>query len=207
MKPNQRLKRERELRGWSQAKVASEVGTDPATVSRWERGLSFPYPYFREKLCLLFGKNAEELGLVRDGEEEEEGAAGVFEPHALALAMTASSPPVRLHDPAIPLLSSISVGLVGRDSLLHRLRQRLAAGEDVGSGVRETPETLMALNGLPGVGKTSLSVQLAYDQEIRHHFYAGVLWAGLGPRPNVLGHLSRWGALLGIASKELVKKG
>jgi len=43
MKPNQRLKRERELRGWSQAKVASEVGTDPATVSRWERGLSFPF--------------------------------------------------------------------------------------------------------------------------------------------------------------------
>src|SRR5450432_2660753 len=72
MKANQRLKRERELRGWSQAKVAMEVGTDPATIGRWERGLSFPYPYFREKLCVLFGKNASELGLVRNKDDNKE---------------------------------------------------------------------------------------------------------------------------------------
>ncbi len=73
MKANQRLKHERELRGWSQAKVAAEIGTDPATIGRWERGLSFPYPYFREKLCMLFGKSAHELGLVRDKDDSEEG--------------------------------------------------------------------------------------------------------------------------------------
>src|SRR6266568_1670879 len=86
MKPNQRLRRERELRGWSQSKVASEVGTDPATVSRWERGLSFPYPYFREKLCLLFEKNAEELGLVQEVVDEESHDTGTFfEQHALIM--------------------------------------------------------------------------------------------------------------------------
>jgi transcriptional regulator with XRE-family HTH domain len=64
MTPNRRLKQARELRGWSQAKIAELIGTDATTVSRWERGLFFPTPYFREKLCVLFGKNAEELGLL-----------------------------------------------------------------------------------------------------------------------------------------------
>ncbi len=64
MLPNRRLKQARELRGWSQAKVAEEIGTDATTVSRWERGLFSPTPYFRERLCKLFGKNAEELGLL-----------------------------------------------------------------------------------------------------------------------------------------------
>jgi transcriptional regulator with XRE-family HTH domain len=64
MTPNRRLKQERELRGWSQAKVAEQIGTDATTVSRWERGLFSPTPYFRERLCILFNKNAEELGLL-----------------------------------------------------------------------------------------------------------------------------------------------
>jgi transcriptional regulator with XRE-family HTH domain len=64
MAPNRRLKQARELRGWSQARVAEMIGTDATTVSRWERGLFLPTPYFREKLCECFGKNAEELGLL-----------------------------------------------------------------------------------------------------------------------------------------------
>lgn len=64
MAPNRRLRQARELRGWSQAKVAGQIGTDATTVSRWERGLFAPTPYFRERLCVLFGKNAEDLGLL-----------------------------------------------------------------------------------------------------------------------------------------------
>jgi len=64
MTPNRRLKQVRELRGWSQAKVAEQIGTDATTVSRWERGIFSPTPYFRERLCMLFDKNAEELGLL-----------------------------------------------------------------------------------------------------------------------------------------------
>jgi transcriptional regulator with XRE-family HTH domain len=68
MTPNRRLKQARELRGWSQAKVAEQIGTDATTVSRWERGLFSPTPYFRERLCALFDKNAEELGLLETGQ-------------------------------------------------------------------------------------------------------------------------------------------
>src|SRR5205085_9157185 len=63
---HQRLKYERELRGWSQADVATRIRCDTKTVGRWERGIASPGPYLRQKLVKLFGKNAEELGLIEE---------------------------------------------------------------------------------------------------------------------------------------------
>lgn len=68
MKFPQTLRQERELRGWSQSRAAQEIGTTPNTISAWERGLSLPSPYFREKLCMLLDKNAQELGLLPTSE-------------------------------------------------------------------------------------------------------------------------------------------
>lgn len=56
------LRRERELRGWSQFYVAEMIGADPKMVGRWERRTTSPSIYYRLKLCELFGKNAQELG-------------------------------------------------------------------------------------------------------------------------------------------------
>lgn len=78
MVPNRRLKQVRELRGWSQAKVAEQIGTDATTVSRWERGVFSPTPYFRERLCKLFSKNAEELGLLEAVDQPQERAQNSF---------------------------------------------------------------------------------------------------------------------------------
>lgn len=80
MTPNRRLKQARELRGWSQAKVAELIGTDATTVSRWERGLFSPTPYFREKLCVLFDKNAEELGLLESANQQPESKRSGLSP-------------------------------------------------------------------------------------------------------------------------------
>ncbi|MBV9689974.1 MAG: helix-turn-helix transcriptional regulator [Ktedonobacteraceae bacterium] len=63
--PNDRLRQEREVRGWSQRKLAQELDTNIDRISRWECGDSVPSPYYREKLCTLFGKDAKELGFVR----------------------------------------------------------------------------------------------------------------------------------------------
>ncbi|GHO63979.1 hypothetical protein KSC_028710 [Ktedonobacter sp. SOSP1-52] len=68
MKPNDRLKEVRKQRGWSQARVAEQIGTDAGNVSRWERGYSSPSPYYQEKLSLLFGKEVHDLGLLREDE-------------------------------------------------------------------------------------------------------------------------------------------
>src|SRR6266446_5243654 len=62
--PNERLRHARSLKGWSQAKLAEEVGTSFEMVSRWERGITIPTPYFRAQLCVALGMTAEELGLV-----------------------------------------------------------------------------------------------------------------------------------------------
>jgi transcriptional regulator with XRE-family HTH domain/tetratricopeptide (TPR) repeat protein len=62
--PNEKLKREREIRGWSQRTVATHVGTAEQVVARWEGGRHKPNRYFQTQLCELFGKNAEELGFL-----------------------------------------------------------------------------------------------------------------------------------------------
>jgi transcriptional regulator with XRE-family HTH domain len=179
--PNQRLKTERELRGWSQKYVAEQLGADHYYLSRWERGTASPSPYYRQKLCVLFGKNAQELGLL--AEESAESAEEVEEqsvPQALL---------ERIHDPAIPPRSVGAAGLIGRDEMFSRLKERLCGGKNVG---------LTAVNGLPGVGKTTLAVTLAHDDDVLEYFHDGILWAGLGLHPNVPALLSRWGTLLGI---------
>ena len=63
-KRNDALKYHREIRGWSQQKVAELVETGEDMVGRWERGISKPSPFYRERLCTLFGVNAEELGFL-----------------------------------------------------------------------------------------------------------------------------------------------
>jgi transcriptional regulator with XRE-family HTH domain len=40
-------------------------------VSRWECGETFPSPYFRERLCLLFGLDIEALGLLQPSSNED----------------------------------------------------------------------------------------------------------------------------------------
>jgi tetratricopeptide (TPR) repeat protein len=85
-------------------------------------------------------------------------------------------------------------GLVGRTQLLADLKRRLCSGMNV---------ALSALNGLPGVGKTIIAVELARDREVLDYFRDGVLWAGLGIKPNIVGLLGRWGTLLGLASHEM----
>src|SRR5690349_5493005 len=69
-RPNERLRQERLLRGWSQKDVADRIGASYYYLSRWERGTTMPSPYYRQKLCALFGKNAAALGLMGNDEQE-----------------------------------------------------------------------------------------------------------------------------------------
>lgn len=187
--PNQRLKMERELRGWSQKYVAQQIGADHYYLSRWEHGTASPSPYYRQKLCTLFDKNARELGLLP--EDTRQGGNTVsdgIQAHSHSQEM--------ILDPAIPPLVVSGAGLVGRDEILQQLTHRLCTGNTL---------VLTALNGIPGVGKTTLALVLAHSQDVLAHFRDGVLWAGVGPQPNIMGALSRWGILLGATAAEAAK--
>ena len=64
--PNERLRHERESRGWSQKRVADLIDTSKEIIGLWERGERGTGKKYQEKLCQLFGKSAEELGFIQD---------------------------------------------------------------------------------------------------------------------------------------------
>lgn len=206
--PNHSLKRERELRGWSQQYVAEHIQAPSYSyISRWECGGTFPSPYYRERLCTLFGKNAYELGFYRQlkndkqrqspprGErrtpEEQARPRWVASP-ASSPQVTASPPPQQQTQAVAPLfLSNVKTSdLIGRTSQMRSLLGHL----DQSKGGE-----CLALYGLPGAGKTELATALINEEALQRLFYDGVLWVTVGVRPNIPELLTRWGHQLGVS--------
>lgn len=65
------IRRLRRRRGWTQADLARRLGTDPVTVSRWERGVSRPRPSALKRLAELFGIGERPSGKTRFAAEPE----------------------------------------------------------------------------------------------------------------------------------------
>jgi len=93
-----RLRRERELRGWSRGFVAEKVGSDAQAVGRWERGTTSPSPFHRQGLCELFRLNADELGLLKEDVKEasEEETVGQETPALAAIQEERPAEPVSM---------------------------------------------------------------------------------------------------------------
>lgn len=75
-KPNDLLRRQRLLRGWSLDRLAEEIhrrggGADATQIGKWERGIRKPRPYYQEMLIEIYGVTADGLGLVERYEEEK----------------------------------------------------------------------------------------------------------------------------------------
>lgn len=62
---NERLINARLSRGWSQNRVAEAIGARTKQVSAWETGVNTPSSHYQEKLCVLFGQSASELGFIK----------------------------------------------------------------------------------------------------------------------------------------------
>lgn len=59
---NGKLVAARKSKNWKQASASEEIGVDLRTYQRWERGESVPQPYYRDRLCQVFGMSVKELG-------------------------------------------------------------------------------------------------------------------------------------------------
>ncbi len=93
--------------------------------------------------------------------------------------------PVYTNMPTVPTL------VVGRDETVMELRHRLLQDD-----------SLIIIQGWPGIGKTTLSAMLAHDDSIRQHFEDGILWTSLGQYPNLMAKLVEWGRTLGYSEIE-----
>lgn len=74
-----KLKQARKACGWTQGRLAEELcalcdtaiavaAVDYTMVSKWERGLHKPSPYYQEKLCALYRASPIELGFVEEND-------------------------------------------------------------------------------------------------------------------------------------------
>ncbi|MBA2394279.1 MAG: helix-turn-helix domain-containing protein [Ktedonobacteraceae bacterium] len=179
--PNMLLRKARQERGWSQKELADLIGVpQPFMISRWENGTARPGPAYRKKLSSIFDKKYEELGLhifVSQVMPEE----------------TQTPAPTSIIDPTIPVRQPGAPTLIGRDLLLAQIKRELCSDKN---------DIFIGINGLPGVGKTALTREIVTDTEVQEHFSDGVLWATLGPQPDLSTHLQRWGNLLGIKASD-----
>ncbi len=96
--------------------------------------------------------------------------------------------PYKPGEPVFMLPQRPPDNFVGRADLMATLKEQLFAGG---------PVAVAALNGKAGVGKTSLALAIGWDDEVRSHFEGGILWAALGPNPNLDYELRRWVEVLG----------
>src|SRR6184192_797495 len=96
--PNERLRRSRSLKGWSQADLAEQVGTSFEIVSGWERA--------------VLGQTAGELGLLRSRPD-------AFTPLPSPLVFLASSH----RDAEKPIASQLKTALQERGITLGSSRQ------------------------------------------------------------------------------------
>ena len=173
--PNQRLKAERELRGWSQKYVAEQIGADHYYLSRWERGTISPSPYYRQKLCVLFGKNAQELGLLQQASiapvqdrfsSDEHGAVSTSE-----RSVGSQQPQQTVWDLPRPRpmwkMPTPLTSLIGREQLV----------QDICTVLSRPAIRFLTLLGPGGVGKSRVAIQVA--NQLRHAFADGVCFVPL----------------------------
>jgi transcriptional regulator with XRE-family HTH domain len=194
---NDRLRRAREERNWTQAEVAEAIGTSSFTVSRWELGVQAPQPHFREKLCTLFRLSPLDLGLVAPAAN----GPGVERPEAADPAEERARRDLLAQvwrywigtelEAAVGRLPRVELALTERPGAVDDpLRVPVAAGRPdrplppgatIDAAYARAGEQLLVL-GDPGAGKTTMVLDLARSL---------LEQAADGPMPVVF-HLSSW---------------
>ncbi len=186
---NTHLRQERIGRNWRQRDLAEQLGTTVITVKRWERGYQQPSTYFRVKLCTLFGKSAEELGLI----EENLLPSATTKPDTSEAVSAYSTAMLALWTIPYPR----NPHFTGRDDLLEQLALRLSPS-DPGepTSMRQTLLTQPgAIKGLGGIGKTQIAVEYAYRAREQNR-YRHTLWINAASEETMMSSFAALAELL-----------
>ncbi len=183
---NNRLRQERIARNWRQSDLAEQLGTSVITVRRWERGNQSPRAYFQVKLCALFGKSAEELGLLPENREEPVQILHEVEENILSSNLEPSSSVWGISYPRNPFFT-------GRQQILQTLHERFSQEH------RLALTQSFAISGLGGIGKTQIALEYAYHYR---QDYTAVFWASAATREMLLAGLLTVAELLHLPEKD-----
>jgi tetratricopeptide (TPR) repeat protein/transcriptional regulator with XRE-family HTH domain len=187
---NDRLWQARIERNWRQRELAEHLGTTVVTVKRWERGSQQPSPYFRVKLCALFGKSAKELGL-----DEDDPSVLITEENVLETEPANVSPAEPLELWTVPYLRNPH--FTGRDELLEQLARHLSLEQpdDATTTRRAVLSQTQAVKGLGGIGKTQIAVEYAYrSREQGEHTH--ILWVNAASEEAIISSFQALAAVL-----------
>jgi tetratricopeptide (TPR) repeat protein/transcriptional regulator with XRE-family HTH domain len=200
---NNRLRQERNRLNWRQLDLAEQIGTTVVTVKRWERGIQQPSAYFRMKLCTLFGKSAEELGLLAGNASPQ---ANIQEYASSEIEPDRSSPKEAPGIWMVPYRRNPH--FTGRDELLSKLIQQLALAQS--KPVTATRQAVLsqpqAIQGLGGIGKTQIALEYAYRsrQEGR---YTHTFWINAANEEAIIASFQAVAAQIpGFAAKDEQKQ-
>src|SRR5690349_6523969 len=130
MTKNWQLKTERKQQGWTQAKLANVLGVTSRTVLRWEQGLSVPQPNHRRILSTLFGKTAQELGLLQDADKNKGREQALFSTTQPATPAATEKASWRADSAILQPQCPVS-GLVGRTDLFMKVKGRLLEADSL----------------------------------------------------------------------------
>jgi len=134
----------RKMIGYSQEKLAQELGVELSTVGRWERGETEPQPWNRPRLARALGVTVEELhelllpdesgpdGGETDGEPEEPGSDPVLAAPwthrgTVEAAVTLSGGDGRVKRRGFLFLTGVTLTAPAHQWLVHE-PQRLVSG-------------------------------------------------------------------------------
>jgi tetratricopeptide (TPR) repeat protein/transcriptional regulator with XRE-family HTH domain len=172
-----RLRQEREQLGWTQSELAERIGTTQFNVSRWEHSVTVPGPYNRQKLGKLFGKSLQELGFIKETEEE-----------SAEQKITGLSPQTNQNIP-----HRRNPFFTGREDILHNLSIALAAHKPTALTQAQ------AISGLGGIGKTQIAVEYVYRYG---HLYDVVLWVTASSRDTLVNDFMALAGLLDLPEQK-----
>lgn len=145
------IRRVRALRGWTQARMADELGTDPVTVSRWERGVAAPRRSAQRRLAELVATTGRRR-------------FATF-PVGVAMAVVNDrSEILLLEDPDTGSLEVPSGAVEAGETILQAIRREL--DEELGPHAQLRPLSTVhtyTIGYEPGVDLVSVVYLVAYD--------------------------------------------